>query len=221
MRNTDLTERSQDYLKVIYDREEWDGGPATLSDLADTIGQRRSTASEAVKRLTKLGLVDHAPYGGVTLTDAGREIAIDLVRRHRLVETFLVRYLDYGIDEVHDEAEVLEHAVSDRFIARVDAAMGHPTHDPHGDPIPSVSGEVVEGDGVPLSSFPQGTRVRVVRVRDRDSDLLRYLDDQGIGPGVEVTLAPRPYEEMAVLRSDTGEVSVAAAALDSILAVES
>ncbi|MGV0396057.1 metal-dependent transcriptional regulator, partial [Corynebacterium uberis] len=131
MHITDLPVRSQDYLKKIYDRQEWGGG-AALSDLAAALGQRRSTASEAIKRLAGDGLVNHEPYGDITLTDQGRDLAVALVRRHRLIETFLVTHLGYPVEEIHDEAEVLEHSVSDTFIARLDAVLGHPLRDPHG-----------------------------------------------------------------------------------------
>lgn len=219
MHITDLPERSQDYLKTIYDRQEWDGGAASLSDLAAALGQRRSTASEAIKRLVGAGLVDHAPYGDVTLTEQGHRLAVQLVRRHRLIESFLVQYLGYRLDEVHDEAEVLEHAVSDTFVERIDAALGRPQRDPHGDPIPGVDGHVDEPGAVALSSVPPGASAVVERVRDRDPALLRYLSDHGVLPGARVEVLPPPYPGMALLRVGRDEVSVSAAALESILAL--
>ncbi|WP_051866760.1 metal-dependent transcriptional regulator [Corynebacterium atypicum] len=200
---TDLPPRSQDYLKKIFDLVDWEEGDVStrsgvaLSELADALGQQRSTASEAVKRLAGLGLVDHTPYRPIMLTERGREFAIELVRRHRLVETFLAEVVGYRVEEIHAEAEVLEHAVSDLFIERIDKALGYPTRDPHGDPIPDADGNVTPVDCVPLSQVPEGEYAEVVRLRDRDSSLLRYLTDSGLAPGVRVRLLPAPYAGVA------------------------
>ena len=142
MHVSELPDRSQDYLKKIYDLQEWgragsgEAGGASLSTLAAELDQRRSTASEAVKRLVAEGLVLHAPYGDITLSEKGRLLALQMVRRHRLLETYLQRELGYGRDEVHDEAEVLEHAVSDLFISRV-------RH--RGDVIPGKASGILRG----------------------------------------------------------------------------
>ncbi|MGV0401954.1 metal-dependent transcriptional regulator [Corynebacterium uberis] len=216
MHITDLPVRSQDYLKKIYDRQEWGGG-AALSDLAAALGQRRSTASEAIKRLAGDGLVNHEPYGDITLTDQGRDLAVALVRRHRLIETFLVTHLGYPVEEIHDEAEVLEHSVSDTFIARLDAVLGHPLRDPHGDPIPDAEGRIADTPTQPLSTATSGMTTTVIRIRDQDPDLLRYLDANGVRPGVSITLLDRPYPDMAQLRTADATITVAANALDSIL----
>src|SRR5699024_789269 len=144
VRLSDLPFRSQDYLKAIFDVQEWSGTGVGLTQLAAKVGQQNSTASEAVKRLAAQGLVNHRPYAPITLTDLGYELAIQMVRRHRLIETYLCRELGYSLDEVHDEAEELEHAVSDKFLARIDELMGYPDRDPHGDPIPNVAGQLPE-----------------------------------------------------------------------------
>ncbi len=123
---TELTTVAQDYLKVIWTAQEWSHEKVSTKMLAERIGVSASTASESIRKLADQGLVDHEKYGAVTLTDAGRRAALAMVRRHRLMETFLVRELGYGWDEVHDEAEVLEHAVSDRMLDRIDAKLGHP-----------------------------------------------------------------------------------------------
>lgn len=217
MHVTDLPDRSQDYLKKIYDLQEWDRSGASLSVLADELGQRRSTASEAVKRLVAEGLVVHAPYGDITLSEDGRQLALQMVRRHRLIETYLLRELDYGVDEVHDEAEVLEHAVSDTFIARIDAAMGHPVRDPHGDPIPDGDGKIAVPDTEPLSEATVGQRLLVDRISDRDGALLRYLQDNGIAPGVHLVVGERPYPDMAVLTVEGRDVQLSVASLSAIL----
>lgn len=206
MHVSELPDRSQDYLKKIYDLQEWgragtgETSGASLSVLAAELGQRRSTASEAVKRLVADGLVLHAPYGDITLSGEGHRLALQMVRRHRLIETYLLRELGYARDEVHDEAEVLEHAVSDLFIARIDAAMGHPDRDPHGDPIPDPDGRVVESATVPLSAAAVGDRLCVDRISDRDAALLRYLEDNGVLPGAVIEVGERPYPDMATVR---------------------
>ena len=214
MKVTDLPDRSQDYLKKIFDLVDWGRGDVStasgvaLSDLAEALGQQRSTASEAVKRLAGMGLIDHTPYKPIMLTEQGRELAVQLVRRHRLVETFLERVVGYGVEEIHAEAEVLEHAVSDLFIERIDEALGHPTRDPHGDPIPSSDGTVETVDSVPLSALEEGEPAIVVRLRDRDAKLLRYLTDCGVAPGVGVRLLPAPYDGMARIAVDGRDEAV-------------
>ena len=137
-----LTPVAQDYLKVIWTAQEWSREKVSTKMLAEKIGVSASTASESIRKLAEQGLVDHAKYGAVTLTEVGRQAALAMVRRHRLLETFLVNELGYAWDEVHDEAEVLEHAVSDRLVARIDAKLGFPRRDPHGDPIPASDGQV-------------------------------------------------------------------------------
>ena len=142
----ELPTRSQDYLKVLWDLSEHSGGtPVALKDVAGRLEQKVPTASEAIKKLAAQGLVEHERYQGVSLSPAGRELAMQMVRRHRLIETFLVRTLGYRWDQVHDEAEALEHAVSDFMVERMAAVLGHPERDPHGDPIPAADGRIVHG----------------------------------------------------------------------------
>lgn len=187
----DLSTATQDYLKVIWTSQEWDAAPVTSRALADQLGVSPSTVSETLKRLSAQGLVDHERYGSVSLTAAGRKAALAMVRRHRLVETFLVDYLGYAWDEVHDEAEVLEHAVSEAFVERLDARLGHPQRDPHGDPIPTAEGALPELDAQPLSDVEAPATVQVVRVDDDDPALLRHLDDLGLVLDVRLTLLAR------------------------------
>ncbi len=134
-----------------------------------------STVSENVRRLVEHNLVSHAPYGAVELTPSGRRLAVQMVRRHRLIETYLVESLGYGGDEVHDEAEVIEHAVSNTFVDRIDALLGHPHRDPHGDPIPSVDGEVSRPQAVSLLDLSVGEEGQIARFADADPDNLRYF----------------------------------------------
>ena len=176
----DLSTVAQDYLKVIWTAQEWSREKVSTKMLAERIGVSASTASESIRKLADQGLVHHEKYGAVTLTDAGRDAALAMVRRHRLMETFLVRELGYSWDEVHDEAEVLEHAVSDTMLSRIDAKLGFPTRDPHGDPIPAADGRVPTPDARQLSICDDGDAGTVARISDADPEMLRYFDSVGI-----------------------------------------
>ncbi len=177
---TTLTPATQDYLKVVWAAREWDDdGPSTTA-IAARLGLSVSSVSDGVKRLTAQGLLEHAPYGSIALTEAGRAAAVAMVRKHRLIETFLVEYLGYGWDEVHDEAEVLEHAVSEEFIERLAARLGHPERDPHGDPIPARDGTVPALPAVRLSALEEGAAGVVARVSDAEPALLRYFAEVGL-----------------------------------------
>lgn len=177
---SELSSVTQDYLKVIWTGQEWKPEKITTKMLAEKLGVSPSTASEAIRKLADQDLVVHERYGSITLTAAGRMAAVLMVRRHRLLETFLVRELGYGWDEVHDEAEVLEHAVSDRFMARLDAKLDHPTRDPHGDPIPGLDGSVPAPAAQRLADLDAGVAGTVARIADSDPEMLRYFDSVGI-----------------------------------------
>lgn len=176
----DLTTVAQDYLKTIWTAQEWSHEKVSTKLLAERIGVSASTASESIRKLADQGLVNHEKYGAVTLTDAGRLAALQMVRRHRLLETFLVNELGYSWDEVHDEAEVLEHAVSDLMLTRIDAKLGQPTRDPHGDPIPAADGRVPTPPARQLSECEDGDAGTVARISDADPEMLRYFDSVGI-----------------------------------------
>lgn len=184
---SDLSSSTQDYLKCVWTLQEWAAGPVAVTALAERLGLRTSTVSDAVKRLAEQGLVEHEHYGGITLTATGRAHAVAMVRRHRLLETYLVQELGYDWDEVHDEAEILEHAVSDRLIAAIDARLGHPDRDPHGDPIPSASGAERRPDAVVLTEATPGDYV-IARISDADAARLRAFADQGLVPDAVVTV---------------------------------
>ncbi|MEV0946329.1 metal-dependent transcriptional regulator [Rhodococcus sp. NPDC049939] len=186
-----LSPVAQDYLKVIWTVQEWSQERVSTKLLAEKIGVSASTVSEAIRKLSDQGLVDHARYGSIALTEAGRVAAIGMVRRHRLIESFLVQELGYGWDEVHDEAEVLEHAVSDLMIARIDKKLGHPERDPHGDPIPSVDGSVPTPPARQLSDFANGESGRIARISDSDPAMLRYFDSVGVALDVMITVLER------------------------------
>lgn len=176
----ELTAVAQDYLKVIWNAQEWSLEKVSTKMLAEKIGVSASTASESIRKLAEQGLVDHEKYGAVTLTESGRRAALGMVRRHRLIEAFLVKELGYSWDEVHDEAEVLEHAVSDRLVARIDAKLGFPQRDPHGDPIPGSDGRVPTPPARQLWACHDGDTGTVARISDADPEMLRYFDSIGI-----------------------------------------
>lgn len=202
--DTALSAVAQDYLKVIWTVQEWSQERVSTKLLADKLSVSASTVSEAIRKLADQGMVDHAPYGAIELTDAGRAAAIAMVRRHRLLETFLVNELGYSWDEVHDEAEVLEHAVSEQLMERIDAKLGHPSRDPHGDPIPTATGTIPSPPARQLSEFSDGETGRVARISDSDPAMLRYFDSLGIALDTVVTVIER--------RDFAGTVSVRLAA---------
>ncbi len=216
---SELSTSTQNYLKVIWGLQEWSSEPVTATAVAARAGVRLSTASDAVRKLAEQGLTDHTPYGAVRLTDAGRTHALAMVRRHRLIETFLVEVLGYGWDEVHDEAEHLEHAVSDDLIDRIDDHLGHPERDPHGDPIPRRDGHVVHPDATRLTEATSGTTVLVERISDGDPDLLRFFAEHGLVVGSRVHVQPgAPYSEALSVTVDEGgePIPLGRAATDSV-----
>ena len=202
---------SDDYLKAIYHHTEWQDSPITPSQLAGVLGLAPSSVTEMVKKLAAQGLVTHRPYGPVSLTAAGHRRAAAVIRRHRLIETWLVREFAYAWDEVHDEAEVLEHALSDRLLEGIDARLGRPRFDPHGDAIPDAEGAVHREPFVLLAEAPVGHSGRVLRVSDRDPELLRALVERGIDVGHELEVVSDD-----VVRADGVEMSLPAGAGGSV-----
>ncbi|WP_154097139.1 metal-dependent transcriptional regulator [Microbacterium testaceum] len=194
---------SDDYLKAIYHHTEWQDSAITPSQLAGVLGLAPSSVTEMVKKLASQGLVTHRPYGPVSLTAAGQRRAAAVIRRHRLIETWLVREFAYAWDEVHDEAEVLEHALSDRLLEGIDERLGRPRFDPHGDAIPDADGAVHREPFVLLAEAPAGHAGRVLRVSDRDPELLRALVERGIDVGHELEVVSD-----TVVRADGVEVSL-------------
>ena len=185
-----LTRSVEDYLKAIY-RLSPEGRPAATSDIARLLELSAPSVSGMVKRLSELGLLEHIPYKGVQLTDAGRRAALRMVRRHRLIEAYLVQFLGYSWDTVHVEAERLEHAVSDPLVERMAAALGHPVVDPHGDPIPGADGSIHELACAPLADVDIGETVEIRRVDESEPERLRYLALLGLVPGVVLTVLDR------------------------------
>jgi DtxR family transcriptional regulator, Mn-dependent transcriptional regulator len=188
----------EDYLKTVYAHTEWQPDAITPKALADRLGIAPSSVTEMVKKMAAQGLVAHVPYGAVRLTDAGLARALAVVRRHRLIETWLVQEMGYGWDEVHDEAEILEHALSDRLIEAIDVRLGRPVRDPHGDAIPSVDGTLHRRPTVLLADAPVGHAGAVVRISDRDPEVLRFLGHDGVGLDTVVTVTDASADAVSV-----------------------
>jgi DtxR family transcriptional regulator, Mn-dependent transcriptional regulator len=174
----------EDYAKAIYALE-LRGGNVSTNALAERLGVTAASASGMVKRLCEMGLVEHEPYHGVSLTDGGRRVALEVIRHHRLLELYLVESLGVPWDRVHEEAEVLEHVLSDQLEELIAAKLGNPTHDPHGDPIPTRELTIEEGPTQSLQTLAAGDRGTFARVSDADPDMLRFLAERGIAPGEE------------------------------------
>ncbi|HUA10797.1 MAG TPA: metal-dependent transcriptional regulator [Solirubrobacteraceae bacterium] len=181
--NNSISPHVQDYAKAVYALESRAGGAVSTNDLADRLGVTPGSVSAMVRKLADLGLVEHEPYHGVKLTERGREIALEVIRHHRLLELFLAQELGMPWDRVHAEAEVLEHVISEELEQLIAARLGHPTLDPHGDPIPTLSFEIDEGNTRSLDELAPGTVGRFVRVSDADPEMLRYLDGEGVTLG--------------------------------------
>lgn len=194
-----LTRSVEDYLKAIYQLSP-EGRPASTSDIAHLLALSAPSVTGMVKRLSEHGLLEHVPYRGVQLTDEGRRAALRMVRRHRLIEAYLVEFLGYSWDTVHDEAERLEHAVSDIMVERMASALGHPEVDPHGDPIPSADGSIHELACTPLSDIPVGETVEIHRVHESQPERLRYIASLGLRPGVQITVLDRqPFDDLVTI----------------------
>src|SRR5436305_13189050 len=173
----------EDYAKAIYALESAGGGPVSNNSLAERLSVTPASASAMVKKLGGLGLVEHVPYRGVELTPDGRRVALEVLRHHRLLELYLAQTLGVPWDRVHDEAEVLEHHISEELEELIAAKLGDPTHDPHGDPIPTRDLTIEEGATESLQALEVGERGTFARVSDSDPEMLRFLAEQGIAPG--------------------------------------
>jgi DtxR family Mn-dependent transcriptional regulator len=190
----DLTAAVQDYAKAIYTLETRDGSAST-NDLAALLEVRPASVSGMVRKLAELGLVEHERYRGVRLTARGRRVALEVVRHHRLLELFLVESLGMSWDEVHAEAEVLEHALSEELEELISAKLGHPTVDPHGDPIPTRDLKLADPRTSSLYELEPGERATFARVSDADPEMLRFLGERGIVPGAELEVVERqPFD---------------------------
>lgn len=206
---SELSNSAQDYVKTIWQATEWSDEPVTVKFLAERFGFRPSTVSEGVKKLSDAGLIEHRPYGNIVLTDEGEKMALAMIRRHRLIETFLVQSLGYTWDEVHDEAEVLEHAVSDIMIERIDKFLGFPERDPHGDPIPSASGHMPEQTATALTELDTGKRATIVRISDESSEMLRFCAERNVQVDQHITMVQaHPYADSFVVKLESSDEPV-------------
>ncbi|WP_044493181.1 metal-dependent transcriptional regulator [Nesterenkonia massiliensis] len=186
----------EDYAKTIYGLAEWEGAAVTASALAKNLGVSNPSVTLMVRKMADLGLVDHQPYAPIRLTEEGRRLALAMVRRHRLIETWLVRDLGYSWDEVHDEAERLEHSVSELFVERLAEKLGHPEVDPHGDPIPAKDLSMRYPQTVLLCRAPEDAQVRLEQVDDSVPEALRLLAEQHLEIGAQ----------LRVVSSNSGDV---------------
>ncbi|PDV99748.1 metal-dependent transcriptional regulator [Candidatus Chloroploca asiatica] len=198
--HTRITPAVEDYLKSIYHLQQHQP-VVTTSLLGEERGSRPGSVTGMIKKLAEMNLVQHTPYQGVQLTPAGERIALEVIRHHRLLELYLVEALGYSWDEVHEEAEKLEHHISEKLEARIAAHLGHPTLDPHGDPIPSLEGTLPTSLDLRLADMKVEECARVIRMRDQSAERLRYLADLGLVPGalVEIT-ASAPFDGPITVR---------------------
>jgi DtxR family Mn-dependent transcriptional regulator len=218
------TSTVENYLKQLYLEQRAADAMVPMGRLAAAMGVVPGTATSMVKALSDSGLVVYEPRGGVKLTRSGEQLALHVLRRHRLLELFLVKILNLDWSVVHDEADALEHAISDRVIERIDALLGHPTADPHGDPIPTSKGHLHERQLLSLADCPVGIAQQVARVVDQQPEFLQFIDRSGLKPGSTVTVAKRDSAAEAVKiripRREEVSLGMAAAAKILVEAVE-
>jgi DtxR family Mn-dependent transcriptional regulator len=196
-----VSDAVQDYAKAIWSLAQREDGPVSTSAIAERLDVSAASASAMVKRLEVLGLAVREPYHGVKLTRAGRRVALEVLRHHRLLELYLAEALGMSWDRVHEEAEVLEHAISPELSELIAAKLGDPTHDPHGDPIPTREGTIEERPTESLADLAPGARGVFVRVSDSDPEMLRYLAERGIAPGDRFEVVERqPFEGPLTIR---------------------
>jgi DtxR family transcriptional regulator, Mn-dependent transcriptional regulator len=212
----------ENYLKAIYQGQSTLGGAERLvpmGQVAAALGVTPGTATTMVKALAESGLAEYEPYSGVRLTRAGEKLAGLVLRRHRLVELFLVQVMGMSWAEVHDEAEQLEHVVSERLIERIDRMLGHPTHDPHGDPIPNPEGAIAARHLESLLTCPVGTPLKVTRIADQDPAFLRFIESNDLKPGQRVEVETRDSAADAVLLRGTNQrrITIGARAASKLL----
>jgi DtxR family Mn-dependent transcriptional regulator len=201
-----ISDAVQDYAKAIYSLQERTDEPVSTSALAERLDVAPASASAMVKRLEALGFVTRQPYHGVELTPAGQRVALEVIRHHRLLELYLAEALGMPWDRVHEEAEVLEHAISPELSELIAAKLGNPTHDPHGDPIPTADGEIERASSRPLGELEVGERGIFVRVSDSDPEILRWLSERGIAPGDRLEVLERqPFDGPLLVRFGSGD----------------
>jgi DtxR family transcriptional regulator, Mn-dependent transcriptional regulator len=200
-----ITHAMEDYLKIIFKLED-EGSSVTTQSIAERLQVQSPSVTNMIKRLAELNLLEHRPYRGVVLTVTGRKAALEVIRHHRLLELYLAEALGYSWDEVHEEADRLEHSISEEFEARIDRALGFPSVDPHGEPIPTAEGEIAQAVGTRLSELSEGENVVVELVADTDPEKLRYLGDLGLFPAAHLTVIEQmPFDGPTRIRVDDTE----------------
>ena len=213
----------ENYVKAIYQiLARQDEKAATTGELAEVLGVSPGTVTSMLKTLSESGLARYVPYEGARLTDTGRSLALRVLRRHRLIELFLVRTLNLTWDEVHEEAENMEHAVSDLLVDRIDAFLGYPASDPHGDPIPKADGTMADSANRRLSELAVDEPFRIDRVLEQSSEFLRYLTDTGLGLGAEGKVVGGSREAGVVtVRVGSKETTLSTSSAERLLVVQS
>jgi DtxR family Mn-dependent transcriptional regulator len=212
-----LSDVMEDYLRAIYSLERTEETPVSTSQMAEYLEVTQPTVTNMIEKLTERELLEREKYKGVSLTDDGETVALEVVRHHRLLEAYLTERLEYDWNEVHEEADALEHHISETFERRIAEALGDPEEDPHGDPIPSGDLEpLAENENDRLSDYEEGAHVQVTRVRDRDREELVYLKRAGITPGTELDIIDIAPFGMVTVRSDSGEQSLPRGIAESI-----
>lgn len=215
-----LSQAVEDYLKVIY-RIELEGNKATTTKVADALDVSSASATNMVKRLSKMGLVDYESYKGASLTKSGRKIALEIIRHHRLLELYLLEVMGYSWDEVHEEAEKLEHHISEQFEEKIAQLLDDPTHDPHGDPIPTKDGLMPEMDADPLVNAETDQEYIVNRVKDQNPELLRYLEKIGLLPGIKIKIKEKsPFKGPVTILIEGSEKVIGNDVAQNILVAE-
>lgn len=213
------TRAAEDYLKTIYELEH-EGGPVATTALAEHLGVTPASATGMVKKLAGMNLVVHTPYQGVVLTEAGRKIALEVVRHHRLVESYLAEALGVPWDQVHAEADKWEHVLSEDLEARIDAMLGFPTTDPHGAPIPSREGQMPEAEAIRLADVEPGRTVVIAEVSDHNPEMLRYLGEMGLYPEARVhVVSSAPFSGPVTIRAEEIEHALGREVANYILVI--
>ena len=221
VRDPAVSSAVEDYAKAIYALEAAGTGAVTTSALAERMGVTAASASGMVRKLCELGLVEHEPYKGVQLTPEGQQLALEVMRHHRLLELYLARDLGVPWDRVHDEAEVLEHVLSEELEDLIAAKLGNPTHDPHGDPIPTRDLVLEETPSVALCDLEPGAHGTFVRISDADPEMLRWLAERGIAPGACVAVVDKqPFGGPLFASFEAGDVQVIGGRLAEAMRVE-
>ncbi len=215
-----LSQSVEDYLKAIYILET-EGESASTNNIADALSVSSASVTNMLKKLAKLKLINHKSYRGAELTKAGEKIALEIIRHHRLLELYLKEVMGYSWDEVHEEAEKLEHHISEQFEDKIAELLNDPTHDPHGDPIPSKDGVVPKMASLAITDAKENQPYLIGRVKDQDPELLRYLEKNGIIPGVKLTVLEKtPFDGPVKIKLEDKETTIGNSVAKDVFLVE-